>query len=128
MVKSSFEFYPRGELLPWRGALNKIMHSRFVISVPSGRVIWTSGPIIWSSMDTDTLKLKFGRRVRSLRNLRDLTQEEFAEKADLSPEYVGKIERGGASPSFSVIAGLAGALDIRPVELFDFTELGEKES
>ena len=79
-------------------------------------------------MDTDTLKLKFGRRVRSLRNLRDLTQEQLAEKSDLSPEYVGKIERGGASPSFSVIARLSRALNIRPVGLFDFTELGEKES
>ena len=79
-------------------------------------------------MDADTLKLKFGRRVRSLRNLRDLTQEQFAERANLSPEYIGKIERGEASPSFSVIARLSRTLGTTPVELFDFTELGERGS
>jgi transcriptional regulator with XRE-family HTH domain len=74
-------------------------------------------------MDAKTLKTQFGRRVRSLRKLRDLTQEQLAEAADMSPEYVGKIERGQSSPSFDAIAHLASALDVEPAGLFDFSEL-----
>lgn len=74
-------------------------------------------------MDADTLKHNFGRRVRSFRQLRDLTQEQLSEKAGLSPEYLGEIERGKASPSFEVITHLAQALGVEPSDLFDFTEL-----
>ena len=75
------------------------------------------------SMDAKTLKSKFGRRVRALRHLRDWTQEELAEITGLSPEYIGDIERGQASPSFTVLARLASALDVEPKSLFEFSEL-----
>lgn len=75
-------------------------------------------------MDAKALRINFGRRVRSLRGLNNLTQEKLAEKASISPEYVGKIERGEASPSFKVITSLAKALRVRPVDLFDFSETG----
>lgn len=74
-------------------------------------------------MDATTLQALFGRRVRSLRKLRDLTQEDLAEATQLSAEYISKVERGLASPSFDVIARLAGVLGVAPSELFDFTEL-----
>jgi len=77
-------------------------------------------------MDARTLKNKFGRRIRSLRSLRDLTQEGLAELATVSPEYVSKIERGQASPSFNAIAQLASALDVDPGELFDFSDLNDQ--
>jgi transcriptional regulator with XRE-family HTH domain len=76
-------------------------------------------------MDAKELKKSFGRRVRSVRQLRDLTQEQLAEMAKISPEYVGKIERGRASPSFNSIAHLASALEVDPRILFDFSDLGE---
>ncbi|MGH7964882.1 MAG: helix-turn-helix domain-containing protein [Candidatus Binatia bacterium] len=74
-------------------------------------------------MDMVTLKRLFGRRVRSLRKLRDLTQEKLAEATSLSAEYVSKVERGLTSPSFEVIAKLAEALQVDPSMLFDFSEL-----
>ena len=76
-------------------------------------------------MDATTLKVLFGRRVRSLRKLRDLTQEELAEEALFSSEYVSKLERGLASPSFEAIARLADSLAVDPHDLFDFTELSK---
>ena len=76
-------------------------------------------------MDADRLKSQFGRRIRSLRKLRDLTQEQLAEMAEMSPEYIGKIERGQSSPSFESIAYLAKALDVSPRILFDFSNLDE---
>ena len=74
-------------------------------------------------MDTTTLKGLFGRRIRSLRKLRDFTQEDLAEATSLSAEYISKIERGLASPSFDVIARFATALQVDPLDLFDFSEL-----
>ena len=50
-------------------------------------------------------------------------KEKLAEYCNLSPEYISHIERGKASPSFDVIAGLARELDIEPRSLFDFTDL-----
>ena len=35
-----------------------------------------------------------GHRVRTLRRMRDLTQEELAEKLDISASFLGHIERG----------------------------------
>jgi transcriptional regulator with XRE-family HTH domain len=52
-----------------------------------------------------------------------VTQEKLAEYCDLSPEYISHIERGRASPSFDVIAGLSDELDVDPQSLFDFTGL-----
>ena len=74
-------------------------------------------------MDATTLKKLFGRRVRSLRKLRDMTQEELAESSALSAEYVSRIERGMTSTSFEVIAKLAQALEVEPSSLFTFEEL-----
>ena len=74
-------------------------------------------------MDSKTLRLLFGRRVRSLRRLRDLTQEELADSTGLSVEYISRIERGLTSPSFDSIAILAKSLQAEPQSLFDFEQL-----
>lgn len=41
----------------------------------------------------------FGRNVKRLREVRQLTQEKLAEKADLDPTYISGIERGIRNPS-----------------------------
>lgn len=71
----------------------------------------------------EELRTQFGRRLRAIRRSRDVTQEKLAEYCDLSPEYISHIERGRASPSFDVIAGLSDELDVDPQSLFDFTGL-----
>jgi len=71
----------------------------------------------------EELRTQFGRRLRSIRRSRDVTQEKLAEYCDLSPEYVSHIERGMASPSFDVIAGLSEELGVEPMSFFDFTGL-----
>jgi transcriptional regulator with XRE-family HTH domain len=55
-----------------------------------------------------------------------VTQEKLAEKCDLSPEYISHIERGKASPSFDVIAGLSVELGVSPGSLFDFSGMEER--
>jgi transcriptional regulator with XRE-family HTH domain len=73
--------------------------------------------------DGAELRALFGRRVRMCRRRHDVTQEELAEDLGLSPEYVSRIERGLASPSFDVIAKLAQELLVEPKDLFDFSSL-----
>ncbi|HEY1663621.1 MAG TPA: helix-turn-helix transcriptional regulator [Verrucomicrobiae bacterium] len=42
------------------------------------------------------------------------SQESLAEKADIHPNYVGRIERGECSPTVEVLIRLAKALNVRP--------------
>lgn len=53
----------------------------------------------------------FGQRVREQRKANGWTLEQFAEKAGLSPNYVGDLERGKKSPSLETF--------IRIVEVFN---------
>ena len=60
----------------------------------------------------------FGPRLRSLRQSRQLTQAALAERIDISVDYLSKIERGLASPSFAVIEHLSGVLQVEPAAFF----------
>lgn len=77
-------------------------------------------------MTGEELRAQFGRRLRAIRRGRDVTQEKLAEYCGLSPEYVSHIERGKASPSFDVIAGLSEELNVEPQSLFDFRGLEQR--
>lgn len=61
---------------------------------------------------------EFGNRVRNLRQERDLSQEELADKARLHRNYVGDIERGVRSVGLDSILALAQALEVSAAELF----------
>jgi len=55
--------------------------------------------------------------VRELRLAGRMTQMEFAEKADLSLNYVGEIERGEKMVSLETIVRLSTALGLKGAEL-----------
>lgn len=57
----------------------------------------------------NTLKT-IGRRIRGLRRQLDMTQEELAEKADLSLKYIGELERGRGNPTITALERIAAAL------------------
>jgi len=46
------------------------------------------------------------------------SQETLAEKADVHPNYVGRIERGECAPTVEILLKLAKALNVRPYRLF----------
>jgi len=58
-----------------------------------------------------------GRNVGRLRNQAALTQEQLAEKADISRGFLQEIEKGGKNPSMNVTARLRRALRCTWVEL-----------
>ncbi len=60
----------------------------------------------------------FGKEVRRRRKALGLTIEELAERAELTPNYVGTVETGKRDPSLSTILALAKGLHVPPAELF----------
>lgn len=65
------------------------------------------------------LSLKFGRRVKVLRQSLNLSQEALAELADVHRTYVGMVERGEKNITLSNIAKFAKALEVEISELLD---------
>ena len=63
------------------------------------------------------ISVRFGNRVRELRNLREISQERLADCCGLDRTYVGGIERGERNPSLKNIARLATALGTSMAEL-----------
>lgn len=66
----------------------------------------------------------FGKRLRSLRRAKDMTQEQVAERAGLSLQSVGEIERGRGNPTLVNVERLAAALDVELTALFDLGDVG----
>jgi len=58
------------------------------------------------------ITLRFGERLRSLRETRGLSQEGFAHKAGLDRTYISGIERGKRNLAIRNIEKIAQALDM----------------
>lgn len=61
--------------------------------------------------------LKFGERVRQLRQAQGVSQEKLAELAELHRTYIGGIERGERNVAFLNIVKIAKALNTSLCEL-----------
>lgn len=61
---------------------------------------------------------RFGRRVRTLRRTRELTQENLAEEAGINRNYLSDVERGTRNISLLNIHLLARAFGISCRDLF----------
>ena len=59
-------------------------------------------------MDKHTL----GDRIKEVRKMRKLTQEQLAERLDISVEFIGQIERGIKLPSMHVFIKLIETLNV----------------
>lgn len=62
----------------------------------------------------DDIYIEMGRRIAKRRNVLDLTQEELAEKADLSAAYIGNVERASSKCSIVTLLKLCTALEVTP--------------
>ena len=69
----------------------------------------------------ETLHEMLGQNIRRLRRRKGITQEQLAEKAEISRSLISAIEAPGVAKSFSldVFFNLADALDIDPADLID---------
>jgi transcriptional regulator with XRE-family HTH domain len=55
--------------------------------------------------------INLGQRIRKVRLLREFTQDQLAEKADIVNSYVGVIERGEKKPSIHTLVKISNALN-----------------
>jgi transcriptional regulator with XRE-family HTH domain len=60
-----------------------------------------------------------GQKIRFYRKQAHLSQEELAEKADLSYKYVGEVERGVVNISLDSLVRIAKALRVKLRDLTD---------
>lgn len=63
--------------------------------------------------------MRFGRKVRALRDAADLSQDEFADKVGVHRTYMSGIERGVRAPTIIVVDKIARALGVEPGVLFE---------
>ena len=62
---------------------------------------------------------KFGKRLKALRLDHSLTQLELAEILDMSPNFIGMIERGERNTTVENVFKIARALNVKPSNLFE---------
>mgnify|MGYP000993160105 FL=1 len=70
--------------------------------------------------DPDSILL--GRRIRTLRTIKGLTQQKLGHLADVDYKFISEIERGNMNPSFKVLVKIAHTLDVDLPELLRFEQ------
>lgn len=69
----------------------------------------------------------FGKRLRQQRKNQKITLEQLASKIDVSPNFLGDLERGKRSPSFDCLLRIINALNVSAdVLLIDSVEAAEE--
>lgn len=63
---------------------------------------------------------ELGNNIQKLRKETGLTQEEFAEKLNISRTHIGHIEQGRKSPSLKLMEKIAKALRVKVKDIFPF--------
>lgn len=69
-------------------------------------------------MTTNKVLEQFGMRIRELRKLKSMTQEQLADKANLHNTYIGTVERGEKNISMINIDRIIKALGTNLAEFF----------
>lgn len=66
------------------------------------------------------IRERFGKRLKELRESKDLTQEELAAIVNVHQTYIGKLETGKSNPSLLLIYKITKALDVSLYKFFEF--------
>jgi transcriptional regulator with XRE-family HTH domain len=73
-----------------------------------------------TDMIKDNVSLNLGRRVKKLRKERRLSQEDLAEKINMSTDTISNIERASASTTIETLDKIARVFKLEFYELFQF--------
>ena len=68
-------------------------------------------------MNLKKIREVLSNRIRTIRNSKGLTQECLAEKAEIHPTYISRIESGKKLPTIIIICKIADALGVDSYEL-----------
>ena len=66
------------------------------------------------------IQIKFGKRIKKLRNSQGISQEELAFRCNISKNYLSDVERGTRNVSLQAIEKIAKGLKVKESELFIF--------
>ena len=69
----------------------------------------------------EEIKKLFGMRIKELRKNLGLSQEELAEKAEITSKYLSRVEMGQHFPSIDTLVKLANVLNVELKDFFEFT-------
>lgn len=72
--------------------------------------------------------MSFAEQLTHLRKLRKLTQQQLAQRSDISQQAISKLERGLCSPSEYTIRQLADALRVPITDLLEETKKATADS
>jgi len=64
----------------------------------------------------------FGRNIRAARDSANISREVASERAGITVEYLGEVERGEKWPTLKVIRAIARGLEISPAKFFEFDD------
>jgi transcriptional regulator with XRE-family HTH domain len=67
--------------------------------------------------NSNDLLLLFGENLKKFRKDRNISQEEFAFRAELDRTYISGLECGKRNPTLKILVKLANALNMKPSEL-----------
>ena len=67
--------------------------------------------------------IRLGKKIKSLRKLSGLSQEQLGEMAGVSYKFIGEIERGKANPTIDILSRISDAIKTPLKEFFDFMKL-----
>lgn len=63
---------------------------------------------------------KLGRKIQRIRKKKELTQEQLAEKVNVSTTFIGYVETGYRIPNLKMIYKIARALGVKVKDIFPF--------
>ncbi|WP_142295357.1 helix-turn-helix domain-containing protein, partial [Staphylococcus aureus] len=66
--------------------------------------------------------MNIGNKIKNLRRIKNLTQEELAERTDLSKGYISQKESEHASPNMETFLNIIEVLGTTPSEFFKDSE------
>ena len=69
-------------------------------------------------METTEINNYIGEKIRNLRNLNGLTQQELADRTELTKGFISQLERGQVSASVVTLFDLIECLGSTPAEFF----------
>ncbi len=73
-------------------------------------------------MDMETVNQSIGEKIKNLRKQNGLTQQELADRTELTKGFISQLERGQVSPSVVTLFDLIECLGTTPAEFFKKNE------
>ena len=81
----------------------------------------TNSLIIKRELVMSTIKKQLGQKIKEIRKLRGMTQEQLAEIVGIGISNISYIETGKFAPSIENFEKVVKALDVEPYELYEFS-------